>query len=58
MTKSMTVDQMSAFQTEYYDLYRIETKTTDILNRIVYLEGIFENIDLGKILIDFGPEAA
>jgi hypothetical protein len=58
MFKSLTVNQMSAFQTEYYDLYKIETKTEDILNRIVYLEGIFERIDLGKILIDFGPESA
>lgn len=54
---SMTVDQMSAFQNEYFDLYKIETKTAEILDRIVYLEGIFENIDLGKTLIDFGPEA-
>ena len=58
MFKSLTVDQMSAFQTEYCDLYKIETKTEDILNRIVYLERIFERIDLGKILIDFGPESA
>ena len=54
---SMTVDQMSAFQNEYYVLYKTETKTAEILDRIVYLEGIFENIDLGKTLIDFGPEA-
>jgi len=57
MFKSLKVDQMSAFQNEYTTLCGIETKTAEILDRIGYLEGIFEKIDLGKILIDFGPEA-
>lgn len=58
MYKSLKIDQMSAFQNEYTDLYAIETKTAAILDRIGYLEGIFEKIDLGQILIDFGPEAS
>ena len=57
MFKSLKVDQMSAFQNEYTTLCGIETKTAEILDRIGYLEGIFEKIDLGKILIDFGSEA-
>lgn len=54
---SLTVNQMTAFQNEYTDLYAIKTKTAKILDRIEYLERIFDNIDDGKTLIDFGPEA-
>mgnify|MGYP000655997699 CR=1 FL=1 len=46
---SLTVDQMSAFQDEYYVLYKTETKTAEILDRIVYLEGIFENMDVAEL---------
>ena len=54
---SLTVNQMTAFQNEYTDLYAIKTKTAEILDRIEYLERIFDNIDDGKTSIDFGPEA-
>ena len=54
---SLTVNQMTAFQNEYTDLYAIKTKTAEILDRLEYLERIFDNIDDGKTLIDFGPEA-
>lgn len=45
----VTKFQLTAFQNEYFDLYKTKTKTAEILDRIRYLEQMFDMIDLGEI---------
>ena len=49
---TITMFQLTAFQNEYYDLYKTKTKTAEILDRIRYLEQTFDMIDLGEIHLD------
>ena len=51
-TQVLTMFQLKAFQHEYGALLDVVQPGPDILDRISYLEQIFDYIDMGEILIN------
>mgnify|MGYP000698461072 FL=1 len=48
----LTMFQLKAFQHEYSALSEVMQPGPDILDRIGYLEQIFDYVDMGEILIN------
>jgi hypothetical protein len=48
----VTKFQLTAFQNEYFGLYKTETKTAEILDRIRELEQTFDMVELGEIELE------